>query len=128
MNNRRRMRKRLFYRNFDGVLLTNSKICNLRDTLARYIADGLRQFEMKDILSLPYSKEQCTNDTEHSTVSYTVLTEKQWRNIIKEMIWTFDQIAMYAKGPPSEREFKIYYERRQKGLDLFAKYFLDLFI
>ena len=128
MNNRRRLRKRIFYKTFDGVLLTNSEVCNLCDTLAKYIAGGLRQFEQKEILSLPYSKEHFSKDAENETISYTWLTEKQWRNIIKEMIWAFDQIAMYAKGPSSKQEFEKYVERRQNGLDLFAKYFRDLFI
>ena len=128
MNNRRRLRKRLLSENTDITKLTNHEICNLCNTLAKYIADGLRQFELKEILSLPYSKEHFTSDTEHETVIYTVLTEKQWRNIIKEMIWTFDQIAMYAKGPSSEQEFEKYFKRRQNGLNLFAKYFRDLFI
>ena len=128
MNNRRRLRKRIFHKTFDGVLLTNSEVCNLCRTLAKYIAYGLRQFEQKEILSLPYSREHFSKDAENETVSYTWLTEKHWRNIIKEMIWTFDQIAVYAKGPSSMQEFEKYIERRQNGLDLFAKYFRDLFI
>lgn len=62
------------------------------------------------------------------------LGHKQWQNILDKMIWSFEQMTVrdrdhqfHKKGKGfNQKEYKEYYERIQEGLDLFGKYYTNL--
>ena len=150
MNNRKRQK----LKHMHGVKLSKLQIWNLRQTLAVYIAGGLRQFMNREIYGFPSNLEKDADVDPDGSIAM-----EEWRNILKEMLWSFEQIAFDADTPAmrwygeqydvlieqgvSANEIlfesklpdfplNIYQteiehgERLQHGIDLFAKYFLDL--
>ena len=151
MNNRKRQK----IKHIRGAKLSKLQIWNLHQTLAAYIAGGLRQFMNREIYGFPSDLEK---DAEVDPDGSIAMNE--WRNILKEMLWSFDQIAR-NEYPPSMKwclqQYKTlesqgisatdiclnpsilpdlpmniykadmrHSDRLQHGIDLFAKYFFDL--
>lgn len=73
-------------------------------TLAAFLAPRLRRFK------------ELTNGYPNS------LTEQEWDNILDELIWTFEFIGSDAYWESNPEN----YERMERGLDLFRKYFNEL--
>ncbi|MBR3623191.1 MAG: hypothetical protein IKN43_07600 [Selenomonadaceae bacterium] len=151
MNNRKRQK----LKNTRGVKLNKLQIWNLRQTFATYIAGGLRQFMNRNIYGYPSDLER--NEKEDPDGSIAM---QEWRAILKEMLWSFEQIANDMKDTPTMKWYGERYkilrnqgisdidillssklpdiprdiyqadikhgERLPHGIDLFAKYFLDL--
>ena len=58
---------------------------------------------------------------------------EEWLEIIDQMIWSHSEIANSFPGEPDIREggpekMTAYYEKVQKGLDLFAKHYMNLWL
>ena len=86
-----------------NLSIPNSEIWGLNYTLAKYILPRLKRF-----------KEVCC--------SYPCeLTETEWKEILNKMIWSFQYIIKFDFIEEEEVD-----EQCQEGLDLFAKYFRDL--
>lgn len=150
MNNRRRQKLK-FTR---GPRLSKLQIWNLRQTLAVYIAGGLRQFMNREIHGFPSELERSEDEDADGS-----LAMEEWRSILREMLWSFEQIASDSVTPAmkwygeqydalieqGESANEIIFEsklpelplniyqadvshgnRLQHGVDLFAKYFMDL--
>lgn len=90
-----------------NLSIPNSEIWGLNYTLAKYILPRLKRF-----------KEVCC--------SYPCeLTETEWKEILNKMIWSFQYII---KNDESNELLEIMKENEQcqEGLNLFAKYFRNL--
>lgn len=122
--------------------LKYGQLCNLFPIMSIYIANFLRQFLDKGILTHP-----CFAPL---TPEYKSDSEdlKKWRLIVEKMFWAFNQIAEgYPDNPyeiwlnkkisgkeflslnaPAEilAEEEKYFTKIQEGINLFAKYFRDL--
>lgn len=116
---------------------------------ATFLADGLRVFRKEPLHSHPidfedheedwekaidkmiWSFEQIAN--EYPDHPYTAFFEKRWKeaevNGISLMQVYKDRIQfdkMLEEKKPTDEETTVYVSRVQEGLDLFAKYFQDL--
>ena len=59
----------------------------------------------------------------------SVLTEKEWNHILKDMIYSFELVVAREEFPPieyTEEQKKLWRKRKQRGLNLFGKYFSHL--
>ena len=87
------------------------ELWDLDNTIAQFILPRLKAFK-------PY------------TGSYPIgLTEKKWNHILKEMIWSFELVAAGEEYPPieyTEEQRVLWRHRKQRGLNLFAKYLSHL--
>lgn len=65
------------------------------------------------------------------------LGHKQWCEIMDKMVWSFEQVVdrerddqFHAKGPKGRnfniQGYKAYYEKIQEGLNLFGRYYMNL--
>ena len=59
------------------------------------------------------------------------LTPEKWNKKLSEMIWAFDSILHEEETKPEIKEgdiraYMAYLKRRDRGLKLFGKYFMDL--
>ncbi len=116
MNKRGRLKKRLI-----GYTFTKAEICNLDVTLAKYCAEGVRQF---------------INMERHVTPAN--LERKEWEQILKDIHWSLNSIATdYRNEPfyqavaqekknPGIESANEYAEKIERGLTLFGKYFVNL--
>lgn len=119
-------RKRQLKKLYQGI--TDEDCWNLHIFLARIIVQGLQRFQKVNIHTYP---SDCENI-------------EMWHLKIDEMIWSFHQVASgYDKSPISQwskshtqRGIKMpieildkdrdYQQKVQGGIDLFSKYFTDL--
>ena len=150
MNNRRR--QKLKYTK--GTKLTKLQIWNLRQTFAVYIAGGLRQFMNREINGFPSDllKDDDENaDHEAAAEEWRDILEKMiwsFESIARHedtpvMKWYLHKCALLEKEGFSAEEILFesklptppapvwkmdieHGKRLQHGIDLFAKYFLDL--
>lgn len=88
--------------------------------LAVHIANELRAFKKYNVNSLPHEfyKEEGDNGT------------KEWHDVVDKMIYSFDQIARdypnCEEMDVKSSEYKAYQAKIDEGLNLFAKYFRNL--
>jgi len=92
---------------------SDEELWNLDCTLAEYILPRLKAFK------------------EYHGSYPPDLTSKKWNKKLDEMIWAFDAILHEEETMPAidggeKVKLIAYYKRRQKGLNLFSKYFMDL--
>ena len=117
MNKRIRQKKKL-----TGYRFSKKDLWSLDLTIAKFCAEGIRQFIQMKRYGYPCD-----------------LTPEKWEEVLKEIHWSLDSIANefinspweenYRKGiePAFDREKeKAYNERIYHGLNLFIKYFEDL--
>lgn len=127
MNNRQRQYRKLH----KGPRLSVDERLNLRDTLAIYIASCLRQFLAKKLYGYPQSLATFKEDGEPSRCEAEVIAGmseavkkmtwelyykeppfnpkeeisleiRQWRDILGQMLWSFEQIADgFSRSPLS---------------------------
>ena len=87
------------------------ELWNLDHTIAQFILPRLKAFKL-------YAD------------GYPVgLTEKKWNYILKEMIWSFELFAAGEEFPPckyTEEQKILWRKRKQRGINLFAKYLTHL--
>ena len=99
---------------------TDVQIWNLDRTLARYIASGLRQFLAQNLHGTPcdFSNSSHRLDGENSEEMH------EWRRLLEKMRWSFEEVAGdFEEKSLGDTEYRA---KVQEGIDLFAKYFLDL--
>lgn len=89
------------------VEFSRHDLMSLDATLALVIAPALRAFKEKTY-SIPGQ-----------------LNATGWHDILDKMAWSFEEIAT---GRHYENTTEEYYLKVQEGFDLFAKYYLDLWI
>lgn len=76
--------------------------------LAKIILPSLKEFE-KSVNGYP-----------------TSLSEKEWKDILDKMIWSFDYILNGEDDWSNTLENQENYKKQQEGLELFGKYFTNL--
>lgn len=117
MNKRIRLKKKL-----TGYSFSKKDLWCLDNTLAKFCAEGIRQFIKMKRNSYPGD-----------------LSPEKWEEVLKKIHWSLDSIAndyvnhpwkeraRNGTKPVSDRDEAVAYDKRIKnGLDLFAKYFHDL--
>lgn len=86
------------------------EICNLNTATARFILPRLKLFRRDCGTSVPRG-----------------LTPKKWENIVDKMIFAFEYEALQYTDTFSDKHFTDKDAKNiQKGLELFGKYFMDL--
>lgn len=69
-------------------------------------------------------------DFKKTTMSYPMgISEEEWNNILEKMIFAFEWTLTCENGNNlnlSEEESKINWDRHKEGIDLFSKWFMDL--
>ena len=112
---------------FISVEIDNHDTWDLFTTLGEVILPALKKFKEKNIGGVNVANEDLPEQL-HSETSWHV----RWDYILDKMIWAFENVL------DDEWEFDLYNEDRnlyeekhkeiQKGLELFGKYYRDLWI
>jgi len=127
--------------------VSDQECWSLSNTFAEYILPRLKHFRKMKKVGVP----SCMFVTSYPTNKYGIeLAEIQWNEVLDEMIWTFEYIidsekfnpipttgslfdSEKQKTPDEMKEWDIYFERaekfnerKNKGLQLFAKHFDNL--
>ena len=95
-----------------SVVIEDHDMWNLDHTLSLVIHPSLLKF-----------KEKLNGHPSHVTL-------EEWEIILDKMIWSFGQIVNWNEEEPdylhSKEEYDAYHAKIQEGLDLFGKYFRNL--
>ena len=98
----------------------DQELWDLSTSLSKYILPRLKAFREMERWGVPGSI--CTKH--HATGG----NAKEWNKIIDKMIWSFEEVIDEKRFPKkmNPESIKKYIDRKQEGLDLFAKYFESL--
>lgn len=132
--NKRLKKKRGIYTKFK-----DKETWSLDYTIAQFILPRLIRYKKLNngVPGIFFIDEE-GNDHIMDTDNYTEIASKKWNDTLDKMIWSFDEIVTEKNEPMfhsdmDEEEKKkwlsdlqIYSDKIQEGLDLFAKYFRDL--
>lgn len=117
---------------------------NMAETLADIIAPMLEQLKydshgscggMKPFkeTSLNVDGQLCFDWYENDNNKAWALGHEKWHEILDKMIWSFKQLSIrdrdyqfHTNEGFDQKEYKKYYEKIQEGLDLFGKYYMNL--
>lgn len=95
-----------------SIVIEDHDVWNLDWTLSLIIYPSLVKF-----------KEKLTGHPSH-------ITDAEWQEFLDKMIWSFGQIASWLPEEPdylhSKEEYDAYHAKIQEGVDLFGKYFRNL--
>ncbi len=100
-----------------------SELWGLNSTLGAIISSYLREFKKASGYSGATPGSFCVQQADRRVVDVSNAW-KQWKETLDKMIWSFEQYSRADDG--FHRVSEEYLDRVQEGVDLFAKYYSDL--